>query len=55
MTFNTTIYGFCRVGILDDVVKIFNQIKEKELSPNVITYTTMIKVYYKEHRVDEAL
>ena len=55
MTFNTLIDGFCRVGRLEDAVKVFNQIKEKELAPTVITYTTLIKGYYKEHHVDESL
>ena len=55
VSFNTLIDGFCRVGRLEDVVKVFNHIKEKELASTVITYTTLIKGFYKEHHVDEVL
>ena len=55
MTFNTLIDGFCRVGRLEYVVKVFNQIKEKELATTLVTYTTLIKGYYKEHFANEVL
>lgn len=57
ITFNTLVDGLCRAGkvkIARNVLKGMQK-KSSKLSPNVVTYTTLIRGYCMNQETDEAL
>ncbi|GJN18848.1 hypothetical protein PR202_gb06053 [Eleusine coracana subsp. coracana] len=58
ISYNSLISALCRAGDLPTARKLFDGMratKEREVSPNVVTYTTMIKAYCAKRLPDEAL
>ncbi|KAK8963453.1 Pentatricopeptide repeat-containing protein [Platanthera guangdongensis] len=56
VTLNTVIHGFCRAGMVDEGMKILNDMLEgKFCSPDVVTFTTAISGLVDVGRVEEAL
>jgi pentatricopeptide repeat protein len=48
------LHGECIFGKLDDAVELFNEVRQKGLPLNVVTYTAIISGLSKEGRSEEA-
>lgn len=46
--YNIIVYVFCEMGLLDDVLLMFVEMKEKGLSLNVIMFNMFFDVFYRE-------
>ncbi|KAF7817359.1 pentatricopeptide repeat-containing protein [Senna tora] len=50
-TYTTMIRGFCKMGMLENARKVFDEMK---CDPNLITYNTMINVFCKKGEMESA-
>lgn len=57
ITYNTIVDGLCRAGKVNIARNVVNgmQKKGKNLRPNVVTYTTLIRVYCGKQKIKETL
>ncbi|KAK8967025.1 Pentatricopeptide repeat-containing protein [Platanthera guangdongensis] len=53
--YNTIIHGFLKLGYVDSARELFNQMVERGLERNVVTYSMMINWYGKNRRVERAM
>ena len=45
VTFKTLIHGFCKEGKLHKAKKIFIEMEAANVTPNIVTYNTLIKCF----------
>ncbi|XP_068658103.1 pentatricopeptide repeat-containing protein At3g18020 [Aristolochia californica] len=56
VTLNTVIHGLCKMGRVDEAIKVFNDMLTGSFcSPDVVTYTTVISGLLDVGRIEEAL
>lgn len=48
VSYNTIVHALCEMGLLDDALLMLAEMKEKGLSPNVITFNTLLDAFYRE-------
>ncbi|GFZ13927.1 pentatricopeptide (PPR) domain protein 40 [Actinidia rufa] len=53
-TYNTLIHGVCKVGVVDEALRLVRQMEGLGYLPNVITYTMLVDGFCNAKKVDEA-
>lgn len=48
VSFNTIIHALCERGLLDEGLLMLDELKNKGLSPDVITFNTLLDAFYRE-------
>lgn len=48
VSYNTVIHTLCEMGSLDDALFMLDELKENGLSPDVITFNTLLDAFYRE-------
>jgi len=54
VTCKALINGFCKVGKLEEAMKLFYERPNRNTSPNVVTYNALIDGFYKGGKLEEA-
>jgi len=54
VTFNTLVDACARCGEMGKIQGILEEMSKQRISPNVITYSAIIKAYCQDSRVNEA-
>ena len=55
VTFNTLVDGCARCGEMGNVESILDGREKRQIAPDVITYSTIIKGYCEANHLDQAL
>ncbi|KAF4355104.1 hypothetical protein G4B88_004316 [Cannabis sativa] len=53
-TYNILIHGVCKIGVVDEALRLVKQMESVGFHPNVFTYTMLVDGFCNSNRVDEA-
>ncbi|GAB2283878.1 Pentatricopeptide repeat-containing protein At1g10270 [Dionaea muscipula] len=53
--YTNIVVKFCEHGMISEAENFFAELQGKSLSPDVTGYKTLIDVYFKEHRIEDAV